>query len=281
MVKAGLKHSSKFQAKGSFLQLIRLMTAVSRSERPTAKTVWNFMRNPTFLGKACGICCIREEVQKAESTEWSGVQPLRLVRPRSPFDSNVSDATSSELTVNSGAVSDETRTPYANVHQLMATFDWAGQGAFHVDYDLEEDVPVRSIRVPGHSTNAVAELVSVPGLLLAQKSIRTGHRLRFADVREEVGILQSLEHNHILQVIGSYTTRETFSILLHPSCDHNLDDLLQECADLMFTEEGRQRAQTIRLMLKRSMQCLAQALGRVPSRKPSTPCRHQTRKHNL
>ncbi|KAL8708929.1 MAG: hypothetical protein Q9220_006261 [cf. Caloplaca sp. 1 TL-2023] len=48
-------------------------------------------------------------------------------------------------------------------------------------------------------------------------------------LHNEVDVMKSLSHKHIVQVIGSYSVEATtFAILMFPICDGNLEDLLQE-----------------------------------------------------
>ncbi|KAH7065881.1 kinase-like domain-containing protein [Paraphoma chrysanthemicola] len=241
------------------------MTAVSRSQRPSADTVWNVLTNPTYFGQACGNCCLPEHTDKTTFTEWSGLQTYVPSRPRFPFDHQPDDVSSSEVTLRPGDDTEVPKFSYDGAREPLSTFDWTGQGRnFHVDFGSEEEVPAHSVRILGMGAFAMVEAVKCNGKLLARKTILTRRSLvTRAEVEKEVAVLLRLEHRHILQVVGSYTTRRSFSLLLYPACDWNLGDLIVECGELKVTEKERQRARTMRIMLKRSTQCLAQALEYV------------------
>lgn len=78
------------------------------------------------------------------------------------------------------------------------------------------------------STNtAIVESVRCKRILLARKAIRCGRHLRKEHVLEEVAHLSRLTHAHIVQVIGTYTLGDNFSILLYPVAEYNLETFMQ------------------------------------------------------
>jgi serine/threonine protein kinase len=270
--KLAFENAPSFQEARAMILLIRWMTAREKTQQPIADTVWTILTSPTYFGKTCGDCCLPKMNDDTVFTEWSGLQTYVPDRPRRPFDYNASSRPLFEYTM---TVGDTTVLPHEtsdDVNEPPTGIDWAGTGnAYNLSWDSESEVPIKSIRVLGTGWSAMVDEVHCGGLVVARKSIRLsrhGSRARaemLAMIKREVSILYKLEHTHILQIIGTYSTQRSFSLLLYPVCDQNLRDLLDECDDTRKTDTARNR--TLRIMLKRSMQCLAQALEYIHEQK--------------
>lgn len=107
--------------------------------------------------------------------------------------------------------------------------DWSGRGE-HAEFKPNEwskilDIlPVEGLL--GTSATAVVESVRCRRILLARKTIRCTRRMKRADALKEVQHLKKLEHSHVVQVVGTYTFKEDFAILLYPAAEHNLETFM-------------------------------------------------------
>ncbi|CAN9095531.1 unnamed protein product [Alternaria alternata] len=268
--KLAFENAPSLQEARAMMLLIRWMTAREKTQRPIADTVWTILTSPTYFGKTCGDCCLPKTKDDTVFTEWSGLQTYVPDRPRRPFDHSASSSPLFDYTM---TVGDRTVLPHErseNVNEPPTGVDWAGTGnAYNLAWDSESQVPIESIRTLGAGAFAMVEAVHCGGLVVARKSIRLQRSRRRADalamIQKEVSVMCKLEHTHILQIVGTYSTQRSFSLLLYPVCDQNLRDLLDDCDYMRKDDTARNRA--LRIMLKRSMQCLAQALEHIHEQK--------------
>jgi tRNA A-37 threonylcarbamoyl transferase component Bud32 len=117
--------------------------------------------------------------------------------------------------------------------------NWSGRGQ-HVEYEAEEEseIPLQMKKVLGHSASAIVESVQCRRILLARKTVKCNRRLTKENVVVEVEHLQRLQHWHVVRVVGTYTLRKNLSILLYPSADQNLEELMDDIVELEPEDPG-------------------------------------------
>lgn len=73
--------------------------------------------------------------------------------------------------------------------------DWSGRGQ-HVEYSAadEDNIPLTSAKIIGHSNSAVVDSVRCRRIRLARKRIRTHRRLKKEEAVKEVQHLEKLQH---------------------------------------------------------------------------------------
>ncbi|KAH7382734.1 kinase-like domain-containing protein [Phaeosphaeria sp. MPI-PUGE-AT-0046c] len=110
--------------------------------------------------------------------------------------------------------------------------DWSGKGQ-HVEYapEEEQDIPLTSEKILGHSQTAIIDSVKCRRIRLARKKITCSRQLRKEDAITEVEHLRRLQHAHVVCVVGTYTLRRHLAILLYPAADCDLDAFLNEHLD--------------------------------------------------
>jgi len=124
----------------------------------------------------------------------------------------------------------------------------------HHEYENLDAVPFKTLEVLGKGSLAYVEAVrrkdnSYPTpLVLARKVIHVPphkHRQMFPIVRQEVEIMRSLCHQHIVSVVGSYETLSPrrFCILMSPVGDEDLSRFMERVAENDFPSEDLGRLQ--------------------------------------
>jgi serine/threonine protein kinase len=110
--------------------------------------------------------------------------------------------------------------------------DWSGKGQ-HVEYAAEEEqnIPLKSEKILGHSQTAIVESVKCRRIRLARKTITCSRYLRKEDAITEVEHLGHLQHAHVVRVVGTYTLKRHLAILLYPAADCDLDTFLHDQLD--------------------------------------------------
>ena len=270
VLKLAFEQSPTFHDLNTFLRIIRLMTAVELEQRPSADSIWNILKYPTFFGQTCGDCCLPETgLDKTMFTQWSGLQTYMPNHPRTPYDQCLPDDESpEEPTLLRRQSSDLALTYQTQIPSSLPKFDWTGQNrGFHVTYESEELVPMSSIATLGSGSSGIVEAVRCNGRPLARKTIRLfPGRFRSRSIQEtirtEIAVMRRLSHRHVTQLIGTYSTKRSFSMLIYPVCQYDLKQLMEECEEMRQQQSaaGVQRARWIRITAKRSAQCMAQAL---------------------
>ena len=101
----------------------------------------------------------------------------------------------------------------------------------------------------GTSATAVVESVRCRRILLARKTIRCTRRMKRADALKEVQHLKKLEHSHVVQVVGTYTFKKDFAILLYPAAEHNLETFMDSIIAESPGREGFRNQERTKLML--------------------------------
>jgi serine/threonine protein kinase len=145
--------------------------------------------------------------------------------------------------------------------RLEDQYNWSGQGT-HVEYEHDDVVPLEAEKVLGQGATAIVEAVRCRGILLSRKSVITSKRTRIKKeyALREIGCLQTLRHRHVIQVIGSYTQRQTLSILQYPVADLNLEEIM------MTIRRDSVSARDDRIAIRRFFSCLIQAVEYIHER---------------
>jgi serine/threonine protein kinase len=109
--------------------------------------------------------------------------------------------------------------------------DWSGRGQ-HVEFQRYEKKIIDRILdvhdVLGSTSTAIVESVRCKRILLARKTIRCGRLFTWEKAIEEVAQLNRLDHSHVVQVIGTYTIGNHFSILMYPVAEYNLESFIHD-----------------------------------------------------
>ena len=108
--------------------------------------------------------------------------------------------------------------------------DWSGRGE-HAEFGPNEWSKILDI-LPvedhlGNSATAIVESVRCRRVLLARKTVRCNRRMKRTDALKEVQHLKKLKHCHIVQVVGTYTFKQDFAILLYPAAEYNLETFME------------------------------------------------------
>lgn len=138
----------------------------------------------------------------------------------------------------------------------------------HTEYTSHKHVPLRTIRQLGHGSLGIVDAVrlddSEDGALVARKIIRLPNLSRkklLPLIHQEVAVLRSLTHQHIVQVISTYETTKAprqFGILISPAGDEDLGHFLERVSESDFADEDIK-------LLNGWQCCLASALAYVHS----------------
>ncbi|KAH8726791.1 kinase-like domain-containing protein [Phaeosphaeriaceae sp. PMI808] len=105
----------------------------------------------------------------------------------------------------------------AQTDSNIAIDDWSQTGrGFHVDFKPEEIVPLAQGRYLGRGSMGDVYETTVQGWKLAHKRIEFKRKIGEKEMKE-IAILKRLSsHNHIIQLVGTYTHRRLLGILLYP-----------------------------------------------------------------
>jgi len=138
----------------------------------------------------------------------------------------------------------------------------------HTEYQSYKFVPLTTIKQLGHgslgSVDAVFHIDDESKTPFARKVIRLPNMSRrrlLPLIQQEVAVLRSLEHRHIVQVVSTYETNSVprqFGILLSPAGDEDLSHYLERVGENDFPEESCN-------LLKSWPYCLASAVAYVHS----------------
>ncbi|KAI9783700.1 MAG: hypothetical protein M1839_003548 [Geoglossum umbratile] len=89
-------------------------------------------------------------------------------------------------------------------------WDWSGRG-FHVDYQPDEVVPLQREDELGTGSSGVVYKTICNGVALAWKT-----KPRHSNEQKEIDSLKKLSHLHIVGLVGTFTHRQSLSMLLWP-----------------------------------------------------------------
>ncbi|OAL03473.1 kinase-like protein [Phaeosphaeriaceae sp. SRC1lsM3a] len=114
--------------------------------------------------------------------------------------------------------------------KLPNDFIWSLTGTKHVDYPANQHFEGETATVgrSGHLGSGgfgSVDVVVCKRRILARKQM---HSTRVdAETRREARILEGIIHRHVIQLVGSYTQRNRFYLLLHPVAECNLKEFMQ------------------------------------------------------
>lgn len=107
----------------------------------------------------------------------------------------------------------------------------------HVPCDDCGESSISSVSILGHGAYGMVDAVQdhSTAKVVARKRIlfgrgRMGKRI-FENICTELDVLKRLYHRHLLDFIGSYSTRSTFALLLSPEAETNLSAYMDGCAE--------------------------------------------------
>ena len=92
---------------------------------------------------------------------------------------------------------------------------------------------------------------------MSDKGAQADRQWRLKHFKNEVEILQKLDHEHLVRFCGSYTDETVFALLVQPLAERTLHDLLVEPTPLSIEDSA---------MLRKSFGCLAFGLAWLHSR---------------
>ncbi|KAJ6083643.1 serine/threonine protein kinase [Penicillium canescens] len=123
------------------------------------------------------------------------------------------------------------------VHETPGELDWAGRGTSHVDFHVDEVLPLSQGRFLGHGVNGGVFETIVCGQTVAWKRRYCRRQIAAQDLRE-MDILKKIDGRHIIKLVGTYTHGPFLGLLLWPVavCDlgtflEDVDNLLQGPSD--------------------------------------------------
>ncbi|KAF2502913.1 kinase-like protein [Lophium mytilinum] len=90
--------------------------------------------------------------------------------------------------------------------------------------DIDSLLAVREVL--GTSATAIVESVQCRRILLARKVIRCSRRMKRSEALKEVKHLKRLQHPHVVRLVGTYTYKQDFAILLYPAAEYNLETFM-------------------------------------------------------
>jgi serine/threonine protein kinase len=111
---------------------------------------------------------------------------------------------------------------------------WSSSGTKHVNYALDEqfegeNAPVGPSRHLGSGGFGTVDAVICKGQVMARK--RMHFQKLDAEFQREAKILEGIIHQHIIQLVGSYTRQNRLFLLLHPVAECNLREFMQKPED--------------------------------------------------
>jgi serine/threonine protein kinase len=146
--------------------------------------------------------------------------------------------------------------------KLSKDFIWSLSGTKHVKYSANQQFEGETATVgrSGHLGSGgfgSVDVVVCKCRILARKQMHSNKV--DAETQREARILEGIIHRHIIQLIGSYTQRSRFYLLLHPVAECNLKEFMQTPEierDLLWKQN-----------LKSAFGCLAGAVAFLHSTK--------------
>ncbi|KAI9771974.1 MAG: hypothetical protein M1839_002567 [Geoglossum umbratile] len=132
--------------------------------------------------------------------------------------------------------------------------NWSGKGQ-HAKFADAKELPLVPGKRLGDSKFALVDSVICRGVRLARKSIRYSHREHPTEAR----LLNELRHPHIVQLVGTYTLRQTFALLLYPAAEYTLDTYMERCYS------GERESELMLSILEKFPRCLVTAMNYIHS----------------
>jgi serine/threonine protein kinase len=144
----------------------------------------------------------------------------------------------------------------------------AGTSHIHKVYTKDEQIPYEFVKQLGHGSLGVVDAVrfkeAPDGNIFARKTIQLRNVTRkklLPLIQQEVAVLRSLSHQHIVKVIDTYETSgrpRNFGILLSPAGDEDLSHFLERVGENHSSDEDLQ-------LLKKWQLCLTSAIAYIHS----------------
>jgi len=104
----------------------------------------------------------------------------------------------------------------------------------HNVYWSDEAVPFKKIEhIARGSFGSVDAVMRIPhiGQYYARKTLSINRRRKektLAEIQSEISVASSLEHFHVVKLVGTYSCGLEFSIIMQPVADGNLDEFLRD-----------------------------------------------------
>ncbi|PQE33233.1 kinase-like domain-containing protein [Rutstroemia sp. NJR-2017a WRK4] len=151
---------------------------------------------------------------------------------------------------------------------IVSTETVAGTSHMHKVYAKDEQIPYESVKQLGHGSLGVVDAVrfkeAQDGIIFARKTIQLRNVTRkklLPLIQQEVAVLKSLNHHHIVKVLDTYETSgrpRSFGILLSPAGDEDLSHFLERVGENNSSDEDLQ-------LLNKWQLCLTSAIAYIHS----------------
>jgi serine/threonine protein kinase len=133
----------------------------------------------------------------------------------------------------------------------------------HYHYERQTDVPFRPLRLLGEGAfGEVVEVEKISGTFKGKKFARKKLKMRLGhhpeEIEREVTILRRLQHRHIIELVSTYDTEQTFAIIMLPVAECNLSDYMDQ------TQESNMPGNMLSPMT-RWFGCLTEAIAYIHS----------------
>jgi serine/threonine protein kinase len=187
------------------------------------------------------------------------------------FDTNLevdsrrtnSDFDMSSVTTNSAGIYQQVPSiPIVSSETVAAT------SHIHKVYTKAEQIPYEFVKQLGHGSLGVVDAVTSKeaqdGIIVARKTIQLRNVTRkklLPLIQQEVAVLKSLSHHHIVKVLDTYETSgrpRSFGILLSPAGDEDLSHFLERVGENNSSDEELQ-------LLNKWQLCLTSAIAYIHS----------------
>jgi serine/threonine protein kinase len=238
-------HNHAFTPLSNFNSPVSFKTASSYASFKTARSAYN---SPAFRD---GIAFQRKTIMEVDETNPPVSQGSLDKREIPP----VSQRTFEKIRSDYRAELNERKL----LQPLDKELNWSGRGQ-HVVFEPKEKVPLDFISHLGASATARVEMVRCRRVALARKTMRCKGGWHPNTLLQEVSHLQSLQHFHIVQLVGTYLQGRDFSLLMYPAADCHLGTFMEDTEDLKGDTERSMEYWERRWFLIRSLCCLASAV---------------------
>lgn len=112
--------------------------------------------------------------------------------------------------------------------------DWAGRGTSHVDFGVEDVLPLSQGRFLGHGMNGGVFETTICGRKVAWKRRYCRQQIGVHELRE-MDILKKLNHRHIIGLVGTYTQGPFLGLFLYPVAVCDLGTFLEDAEVLIHS----------------------------------------------
>lgn len=136
-------------------------------------------------------------------------------------------------------------------------------GLTHFTYVMIENhpLPITVHESVGTGTHATVDSIEIKGDLYARKSValpRHSQRRLRDSIENEIAIIRTLEHPHIIEIFLTYEEKTRYCIIMQPLAEYDLEAFLmhQRCADIMESA-----------LVWKWLQCLANTLVFIHSQR--------------